>query len=126
MVTSYKLESDSITPDPKTNLQITFKNHSSTKVLYNIKLTLSDPNGEILTTGMPTKYVKVVSAGYTYTWNVEVMAINTASTASLHFINIKLKCAVTNCAFAYVHKFNYNCLCVALNNLFRQNCTIIA
>lgn len=79
MVTSYKLENDSITPDSKTNLQITFKNYSSTKALYNIKLTLSDPSGEILTTGMPTKYVKSVSAGNTYTWTVEVMAINTAS-----------------------------------------------
>ena len=79
MVTSYKLESDSITPDSKTNLQITFKNYSSTKGLYNIKLTLSDPSGEILTTGMPTKYVKSVSAGYTYTWDVEVMAVNTAT-----------------------------------------------
>lgn len=79
MVTSYKLESDSITPDSKTELQITFKNYSSTKALYNIKLTLSDPSGEILTTGMPTKYVKSVSAGYTYTWTIEVMATNTAT-----------------------------------------------
>lgn len=79
MVTSYKLESDSITPSAKTNLQITFKNYSSTKALYNIKLTLSDPSGEIITTGMPTKYVKSVSAGYTYTWKIEVMATNTAT-----------------------------------------------
>lgn len=79
MVTSYKVANDSISPDSKTELQITFKNYSSTKALYNIKLTLSDPSGEIITTGMPTKFVKSVSAGYTYTWTVEVMATNTAT-----------------------------------------------
>lgn len=79
MVTSYKLKDESITPDSKTELQIIFKNHSSTKALYNIKLTLSDPSGEILTTGMPTKYVKSVYAGSTYTWTVELVATNTAS-----------------------------------------------
>ncbi len=79
MVTSYKVANDSISPDSKTELQITFKNYSSTKALYNIKLTLSDPGGEIITTGMPTKFVKSVSAGYTYTWTVEVMATNTTT-----------------------------------------------
>lgn len=79
MVTSYKVVNDSISPDSKTELQITFKNYSSTKALYNIKLSLSDPSGEILTTGMPTKFVKSVSAGYTYIWTVEVMATNTAT-----------------------------------------------
>lgn len=97
MVTSYKLESDSITPDSKTNLQITFKNHSSTKALYNIKLTLSDPSGEILTTGMPTKYVKSVSAGYTYTWNVEVKAINTASIGQ-HDLQVSAEYEDKNCS----------------------------
>lgn len=79
MVTSYKVANDSISPESKTELQITFKNYSSTKALYNIKLTLTDPSGEIITTGMPTKFVKSVSAGYTYTWSVEVMATNTAT-----------------------------------------------
>ena len=97
MVTNYKLESDSITPDSKTNLQITFKNHSSTKALYNIKLTLSDPSGEILTTGMPTKYVKSVSAGYTYIWNVEVMAVNTA-TIGQHDLQVSAEYEDKNCS----------------------------
>lgn len=79
MVTNYKLANDSISPESKTELQITFKNYSSTKALYNIKFTLSDPSGEIITTGMPTKFVKSVSAGYTYTWTVEVMATNIAT-----------------------------------------------
>ena len=97
MVTSYKLQSDSITPDSKTNLQITFKNHSSSKALYNIKLTLSDPSGEIITTEMPTKYVKSVSAGYTYTWNVEVMAINTA-TIGQHDLQVSAEYEDKNCS----------------------------
>lgn len=79
MVTSYRLAQDSISPDSTTELQITFQNYSTTKSLHNIKLSLSDPSGEILTTGMPTKYVKSVYAGSTYTWTVELVATNTAS-----------------------------------------------
>lgn len=79
MVTSYELSEKSLSPEKSATLSVTFKNYSSTKALYNIKFSLEDPSGEILTTGMPTKYVKSISAGGVYTWNIELTAINTAS-----------------------------------------------
>ena len=79
MVTGYELNKDSITPGKKAELQVTFKNYSTTKAIYNIKLSLSDPSGEILTTGMPTEYVKSIGAGGVYTWKIELTAINSAS-----------------------------------------------
>ena len=79
MVTSYELSEKSLSPEKSAVLKVTFKNYSTTKALYNIKFSLTDPSGEILTVGMPTKYVKSVYAGSSYTWEIELKAINTAS-----------------------------------------------
>ncbi len=79
MVTSYELSSGCIFPDETEVLKIVFKNFSSTKALYNIKLSLYDPSGEILTLGMPTKYVNSISSDSSFTWEVELKAINTAT-----------------------------------------------
>lgn len=79
MVTGYELNKDSISPEEKAELKINFKNYSNTKAIYNIKLSLEDPSGEILTTDMPTEYVKSVYAGSAYTWKVELTATNIAS-----------------------------------------------
>ena len=79
MVTGYELSKNSISPEEKAELKITFKNYSNTKAVYNIKLSLEDSSGEILATGMPTEYVKAVYAGGVYTWKIELTAINTAS-----------------------------------------------
>lgn len=79
MVTSYELSETGLTPEKSAELSITFKNYSTTKALYNIKFELSDPSGEILTTGMPTKYVSFLSAGSSYTWKIELTATNSAS-----------------------------------------------
>ncbi len=79
MVTSYELSENSLTPDTTAVLKVTFKNYSSTKALYNIKLSLTDQSGDILTVGMPTKYVNSVYAGSSYTWEIELNAINTAT-----------------------------------------------
>lgn len=79
MVTSYELSEKSLSPEKSAVLKVTFKNYSTTKALYNIKLSLEDPSGEILTEGMPTKYVSCVSADSSYTWEIELKAINTAS-----------------------------------------------
>lgn len=53
MVTDYKIENGFITPSENRTLEITFKNYSKTKPLYNIKLTLSDASGEIETEVCP-------------------------------------------------------------------------
>ena len=79
MVTSYELSEKSLSPEKSAVLKVTFKNYSTTKALYNIKFSLDDPSGEILTVGMPTKYVKSVYAGGSYTWEIELKAINTAA-----------------------------------------------
>ena len=79
MVTSYELSEKSLSPEKSAVLKVTFKNYSTTKALYNIKFSLTDPSGDILTVGMPTKYVKSIYAGSSYTWEIELKAINTAS-----------------------------------------------
>lgn len=79
MVTGYELSEKSLSPEKTAVLKVTFKNYSTTKALYNIKFSLTDPSGEILTVGMPTKYVKSVYAGSSYTWEIELKAINTAT-----------------------------------------------
>ncbi len=79
MVTSYELSEKSLSPEKSAVLKVTFKNYSTTKALYNIKFSLEDPSGDILTVGMPTKYVKSIYAGSSYTWEIELKAINTAS-----------------------------------------------
>lgn len=79
MVTSYELSEKSLSPEKSAVLKVTFKNYSTTKALYNIKFSLTDPSGDILTVGMPTKYVKSIYAGSSYTWEIELKAINTAT-----------------------------------------------
>ena len=79
MVTGYELSEKSLSPEKSAVLKVTFKNYSTTKALYNIKFSLEDPSGDILTVGMPTKYVKSVYAGSSYTWEIELKAINTAT-----------------------------------------------
>lgn len=87
MVTSYELSEKSLSPEKSAVLKVTFKNYSTTKALYNIKFSLEDPSGEILTVGMPTKYVKSVYAGSSYTWEIELKAIN-AATIGQHDLQI--------------------------------------
>lgn len=79
MVTGYELSDKSLSPEKPAVLKVTFKNYSSTKELYNIKLSLTDPSGDILSVGMPTKYVNNIYAGSSYTWELELKAINTAT-----------------------------------------------
>ncbi len=79
MVTGYELSEKSLSPEKSAVLKVTFKNYSSTKALYNIKLSLTDPSGDILSVGMPTRYVNSVYAGCSYTWEIELKAINTAA-----------------------------------------------
>lgn len=79
MVTSYELSEKSLSPEKSAVLKVTFKNYSTTKALYNIKLSLTDQSGDILSVGMPTKYVNSVFASSSYTWEIELKVINTAS-----------------------------------------------
>lgn len=90
MVTGYELSEKSLSPEKTAVLKVTFKNYSTTKALYNIKFSLEDPSGEILTVGMPTKYVKSVYAGGSYVWEIELKAINT-STIGQHDLQVSVE-----------------------------------
>ncbi len=80
MVTGYKLEGGTLSPSKNAVIEITFKNFSKTKSIYNIKLTLSDESGEIQTQGMPSKYVEKIEADKAYVWKITLKAAKTAQT----------------------------------------------
>lgn len=84
MVTSYKIEGGSVSPEKKAELRITMKNHSSTKAVSNIKLSILDETGDIKPDGMGTEYVKIIYAGGTYTWKVPVIVSKKAETGEHH------------------------------------------
>ena len=74
MVTSYKLDSDYVTPDGDSTIEITFKNQSQSKAVSNIKLSLVEESGEIKPSGTGTEYVSRIYAGSTYTWETTLRA----------------------------------------------------
>ena len=74
MVTSYKLDSDYVTPDGDSTIEITFKNQSQSKAVSNIKLSLVEESGEIKPSGTGTEYVSRIYAGSTYTWKTTLRA----------------------------------------------------
>ncbi len=78
MVTSYSLDTKDLMPGTTSILKITFQNYSSTKSLKNIKLSISDDSGQIEFDGMGTKYVKSISAGKSYVWEVKLTVLPTA------------------------------------------------
>ena len=97
MVTGYELSEVSLSPEKTAVLKVTFKNYSSKKAVYNIKLSLDDPSGEILTTGMPTRYVNSVYAGSTFVWEIELKAVNTAAIGQ-HDLQITAEYEDKNCS----------------------------
>ena len=78
MVSEFKVNGDSLTPDKSTEVSITFKNHSNTKAVKNIKLSISEDSGNIKPVGTGTQYVNAIYAGSTYTWTVKLTASATA------------------------------------------------
>lgn len=80
MLTSYKIEGDSISPDEEKTVEIVIKNFSKTKSISNIKLSLSEESGDIQPVGTGTKFVNKINANTSYTWSVPVTASKTAVT----------------------------------------------
>lgn len=79
MVSSYKLDSEYITPDSDSTLEIVFKNYSDTKAISNIKLSLTEESGEIKPSGTGTEYVSRIYAGSSYTWKTKLKASKIAA-----------------------------------------------
>lgn len=78
MVTDFKVDGGSLTPNKKSTVTITLKNYSKTKYIKNIKLSISEESGDIKPVGTGNKYVDIIYAGSTYTWEVELTASATA------------------------------------------------
>lgn len=79
MVSSYKLDGEYITPDGDSTIEITFKNHSQTKAISNIKLSLTEESGEIKPSGTGSEYVSRIYAGSSYTWKTKLKASKIAA-----------------------------------------------
>ncbi|MDE5964658.1 MAG: hypothetical protein K2G65_04560, partial [Eubacterium sp.] len=79
MVSSYKLDSEYITPDSDSIIEIVFKNYSDTKAISNIKLSLTEESGEIKPSGTGTEYVSRIYAGSSYTWKTKLKASKIAA-----------------------------------------------
>lgn len=78
MVTDFKVKENSLTPNKKSKITITLKNYSKTKDIKNIKLSVNEESGEIKPVGMGSKYVDVIKANSSYTWQFELTASATA------------------------------------------------
>ncbi len=82
MVSSYKLDTDSITSSKNSTLEITFKNHSKTKAIKNIKLSIADESNELIIDGTGTAYVDRIAAGATHVWKLSLKATDVAQTGN--------------------------------------------
>ena len=78
MVTDFKVDSGSLKPNEKSKVTITLRNYSKTKYIKNIKLSISEESGDIKPVGTGNKFVDIIYAGSTYTWEVELTASATA------------------------------------------------
>lgn len=78
MVTDFKVKENSLTPNKKSKITITLKNYSKTKDIKNIKLSVNEESGEIKPVGTGSKYVDVIKANSSYTWQFELTASATA------------------------------------------------
>lgn len=78
MVTDFKVEGGSLMPNKKSTVTITLKNYSKTKYIKNIKLSISEESGDIKPVGTGNKFVDIIYAGSTYTWELELTASATA------------------------------------------------
>lgn len=79
MVTEYTVDGEGITPDGNTTVKITLTNTNKNRSVRNIKLTLQDESGEIVSDGMGTGWLDRIAAGGSYTWEVSLSAVHTAA-----------------------------------------------
>lgn len=78
MVTDFKVDGGSLSPNKRSKVTITLKNYSKTKYIKNIKLSVTEDSGDIKPVGTGNEYVDIIYAGSTYTWEVELTASATA------------------------------------------------
>lgn len=78
MVTDFKVDGGSLSPNKRSKVTITLKNYSNTKYIKNIKLSVTEESGDIKPVGTGNKYVDIIYAGSTYIWELELTASSTA------------------------------------------------
>lgn len=78
MVTDFKVEGGSLSPNKNSKVAITLKNYSKTKYIKNIKLSVTEESGDIKPVGTGNTYVDKINANGTYVWEVELTASATA------------------------------------------------
>lgn len=79
MVTGYTVENGYLTPEKEGVITVTLKNMHPTKAVKNIKLSVGEDADEIRAVGMGTKYVSSIGAGKTYSWEIDVTTIHSAT-----------------------------------------------
>lgn len=79
MVTEYSVDSGSINAGTSAKLTVKLTNTHRSIDIKNIKLTFSDPSGELIPDGTGTAYVSKIISGRTYTWVLELKATEKAT-----------------------------------------------
>lgn len=79
MVTEYSLDTGFLTPGTAGKLTVTLKNTNNKRAVFNLKLTLSDDSGDLIQSGMNTRFINAVYAGGTYTLGAELTARHSAA-----------------------------------------------
>lgn len=74
MVTEYSVDSGTISAGSSAKLTVKLTNTHRSIDIKNIKLTFSDPSGEIIPDGTGTAYVSKIYSSRTYTWELTVKA----------------------------------------------------
>ncbi len=79
MVTEYSVDSGVINAGSSAKLTVKLTNTHRSIDIKNIKLTFSDPSGEIIPEGTGTAYVSRIYSGRSYTWVLELKATEKAT-----------------------------------------------
>lgn len=79
MVTEYSVESGTINAGSSAKLTVKLTNTHRSIDIKNIKLTFSDPSGEIIPDGTGTAYISKIISGRSYTWVLELKATKKAA-----------------------------------------------
>ena len=79
MVTEYSVDTGTISAGSPAKLTVKLTNTHRSIDIKNIKLTFSDPSGEIIPDGTGTAYVSKIYSGRAYTWELTVKATEKAA-----------------------------------------------
>ncbi len=79
MVTEYSVDSGVINAGSSSKLTVKLTNTHRSIDIKNIKLTFSDPSGEIIPDGTGTAYISKIISGRSYTWVLEIKSTEKAA-----------------------------------------------